>query len=266
MSVTILSCGPVRRETSCARATEKRVGLAGAALGFAVALMMASCGFNPACAQQTPPPPSAAAPIGTPAETQQAHGVAPSDAAPKAASGKTARASTPVYHLLGFSLGGTDRLDTDALIATLPQHKGDVITRAEIDNDTIRIKAALNAAHVHGDMTTAMLEREGKGHYLMVVWEVHLVDALSYAHPDRERRFGDQTFSGNVKLSADELTAATKLKPGQAMPDGSVGDARTGIEQAYDKALPGKPVEVSGKVVLKKDHTVSINWHINEPG
>ena len=232
---------------------------AAAALGFAAALMVASCGFDAAYAQQTPPPPSDAA-------TQQAHGVAPSDAAPKAASGKPARASTPVYHLLGFSLGGTDRLDTDALIATLPQHKGDVITRTEIDNDTIRIKAALNAAHVHGDMTTAMLERDGKGHYLMVVWEVHLVDALSYAHPDRERRFGNQTFSGNVKLSADELTAATKLKPGQAMPDGSVGDARTGIEQAYDKALPGKAVEVSGKVVLKKDHTVAINWHINEPG
>jgi hypothetical protein len=171
----------------------------------------------------------------------------------------------PVYHLLGFTLHGTKRVDTDALIATLPQHAGDLITRAQIKEDADRIRAALKARHVHGDMTTALLEEEGKGHHAWVVWDVHLVDALSNVSRRGVRHFAGQTFTGNVKLSAEQLAAATGLHQGDRMPDGRISDARTGIEQSYDAALHGAPVEVKGKVMLKKDDTVVIDWWITEP-
>ena len=185
--------------------------------------------------------------------------------APAPHSARSARIkATPIYHLLGFQLSGTDRVDTDALIAALPQHKGDRITHEQIKDDADSIRAALKARHVHGDMTTATLERDGPGHDILVVWDIHLLDVLSYTPTNEHRHFLSQTFSGNTALTAGQLAESAGLKPGQDMPDGSISDARTGIEQAYDKALPGKTVDVTGKVTLKKDKTVLIDWHITE--
>jgi hypothetical protein len=212
---------------------------------WVMAIVFAVLGAAPLCAQEIVPKPSTPAVSTAPAEH------------PKEAE--------PVYHLLGFRLGGTDRVDADKIFASLPHHKGDLVTRADITNDTGRIEAALAAAHVHGDMTTALLERPGNEHDLLVVCDVHLTDALSFKPSTGPRLFGGQTFSGNVALTASQLTAATELQPGQKMPDGTVGDARTGIEQAYDKALPGKTVDVKGKIILRKDHSVLINWQIAEP-
>jgi outer membrane protein assembly factor BamA len=190
---------------------------------------------------------------------------APSGTIPSGHSVAGAKPAGPIYHLLGFSLSGTKRVDTDALVATLPQHEGDVITSAEIKEDADRIREVLKARHVHGDMTTALLEREGKGHHIWVIWDVHLVDALSFAPASRKRHFASQSFSGNVKLSTQALMTATGLHPGDKMPDGSLSDARTGIEQAYDAALHGAPVEVKAKIKVQKGNDVVIDWQITEP-
>jgi outer membrane protein assembly factor BamA len=197
-----------------------------------------------------------------------ANGATPPPEAAKAAPTKPAAAKKsrgePVYHLLGFNLTGSKHIDGDALVATLPQHAGDIITADEITADADIIRAKLKALHVHGDMTTATLEREGKGHWIWVVWDIQKMDALSHAPLFPPRHFATQTFAGNVKLSNDQLAAATGLHPGDKMPDGSVSDARTGIEQAYDKVFPGATVEVKGKVILK-DAKVTIDWRIVEP-
>jgi hypothetical protein len=174
-------------------------------------------------------------------------------------------AAGPVYHLLGFSLRGTKRVDLNALVAALPQHEGDLITSAEIKANAERIGAELAARHVHGNLTTAILEREGKGHYIWVIWDIQKMDAMSHLPLRAGRHFGSQSFTGNIRLSTDQLSAATGFHPGDPMPDGSVGDARTGIEQAYDKVLPGVPVAVKGAVALKKDDSVVIKWMITEP-
>jgi len=200
-----------------------------------------------------------AAPCVAPARAQT--GASPAKAATPA--GKT---SEPVYHLLGFGLSGTKRVNTDALIASLPQHEGDVITPAQIKADADLISAALKAHHVHGEVTTTTVQREGKGHYIWVIWDVHLTDPLSRAAWRGVLHFASQSFTGNVKLSADKLAAATGLHPGDKMPPGSISDARTGIEQAYDAVLHGAPVTVKGQAVVKKDNTVMITWSITEPG
>jgi len=170
-----------------------------------------------------------------------------------------------IYHLLGFSLSGSKHVDLNALVAGLPQHAGDLITYDEIKADAVRIRAELAEHHVHGQMTTALLEREGKGHYVWVIWDIQKLDAMSYLPLRAHRHFASQTFSGNVKLTNDQLAAATGLHPGDPMPDGSVSDARTGIEQAYDTVLPKAEIGVKGVVKLKKDDSVIIDWKITEP-
>jgi hypothetical protein len=203
------------------------------ALPYAAALLLSAQVAAPAWAQNAAPAPAKPPPT------------APAKAAPKD--------TGPVYHLLA-----------DALVATLPQHKGDVITMDEIKADADIIRAKLKALHVHGDMTTATLEREGKGHWIWVVWDIQKMDALSHAPLFPVRHLVSQTFTGNTKLTTAQLTAANGLQLGQKMPDGSISDARTGIEQAYDKAMPGAPVKVRGKVRIKPDGSVLIDWVIIE--
>lgn len=176
----------------------------------------------------------------------------------------TAPAAT-IYHLLGFSLRGTKHVDLNALVAALPQHAGDLIKLEDITADANRISGELKMQHVHGTLTTALLEREGKGHYVWVIWDIQKLDAMSHLPLRFSRHLGGQSFYGNIRLSSNQLDAATGLHPGDRMPDGSVSDARTGIEQAYDKVLPGKEVGVKGMVKLKKDDTVAIDWQITEP-
>ncbi len=237
------------------------------ALFFPAAVLLAMCGSVPAQAQNAPAPappaPATAAAPKTPAST----GTSANKPASKAAHVRSAakKQSAPVYHLLGFSLSGSKHIDGDALVATLPQKEGDVITAAEIQEDAKRIGEELNKRHVHGNMTTATLEQDGKGHNIWVIWDIHKMDALAYAPLKPPRHFVSQTFSGNTKLTADQLTAAIGLHPGDKMPDGSISDARTGIEQAYDKVMPGAAVQVKGKVIVKKDGSVLVDWVITEP-
>lgn len=156
-------------------------------------------------------------------------------------------------------------MDTDALVAALPEHEGEVVTAAQIKKDADAIRTQLAARHVHGDMTQAFFEREGPGHHIWVVWDVHQVDALSYVPKRRKWHFASQTFSGNTRLTDDQLAAATRLHLGDAMKEGMISEARTGIEQSYDKALHAAPVTVNGRVKLKKDDSVTIDWQITEP-
>ncbi len=202
------------------------------------------------------------------AQTIPAHS-APADAAPhqaKHAAGKTSRGKgVPVYHLLGFSLSGSKRINADAIIATLPQHEGDAITDADVQEDANRVRAILKTRHIHGDMTAATLEQEEvKGHQIWVIFDIQLRDALSDVPLRNPRHFASQTFTGNVKLSTEQLTAITGLHTGDPMRDGKLSDVRTALEQAYDTALPGVPVAVRGKVKLRKDDTVVIDWQISE--
>jgi len=170
-----------------------------------------------------------------------------------------------VYHLLGFNLRGTKRVNTDALVDALPQHAGDKITDADIKADADSLGRALKARHVHGELTTVYLEREGGGHYIWVLWDLQKIDALSYAPRRGKLHLDSQSFVGNTKLDAAKLALATGLHPGDPLPDGSLSDARTGIEQAYDPILHGASVDARAKAKIKKDNGVVVEWDITEP-
>lgn len=171
------------------------------------------------------------------------------------------------FHLIRFQLSGSKHIDADALIATLPEHAGAPINDAQIKADTARIQKALVARHVHGQLTTGLLQREGADHGVIVVWDIQHIDAFTRVQYPGYWKFGGQTFSGNKALTSEQLEKAIDLKPGERVREGSVSDARTGMEQAYDKVFPGKKVKITGKLklTLKPERVANFEWQITEP-
>lgn len=172
------------------------------------------------------------------------------------------------FHLLGFSLSGSKHIDADALIATLPEHKGDPINDAEVKADTDKIKKELIARHVHfAEVTTGFVRRQGPEHLVWVVWDIQHIDAFSRLPYQGYWKFGGQTFSGNKALSNEQLEKAIDLKPGERVREGAISDARTGMEQAYDKVFPGRTVKIGGKLKLTTTpaRVATIEWQITEP-
>jgi hypothetical protein len=237
-----------------------------AACFYSAMVLLGACGAGPAWAQTAPAPssPAAAAPGDSQDERHGNVAVTQHDAL-GTEQDKDSGKPPPTYHLLGFGLHGTHRVNIDAVIASMPQHKGDVITSADINADVQKVRAALKAAHVHGEMTTSTMVREGPGNWTWVIWDVHLMDALTGAPLTGPKHFEGQTFTGNTKLSETALAEAADLHKGEILEEGRISDARTGIEQAYDKVLPGADVQARAKVTLKKDNSVLINWMIKEP-
>jgi hypothetical protein len=172
------------------------------------------------------------------------------------------------FHLIGFSLSGSNHIDEDALIATLPEHTGDPIIAAQIKADTDKIKKALTARHVHfAEVTTGLMQRAGPDHCAWVVWDIQHVDAFSQLQYQGFWKFGGQTFSGNKALTSEQLEKAVDLEPGEKVREGAISDAITGIQQAYDKIFPGQTVKVEGKLklTLKPERVANFEWQINEP-
>ncbi len=172
------------------------------------------------------------------------------------------------FHLIGFSLSGSKHVDEDALIATLPEHQGDTIHDAQVKADTAKIKAALTAQHVHFvEVTTGLVQREGPDHCVWVVWDIQHVDAFSRLPYQGYWKFGGQTFSGNKSLTNEQLETAIDLKLGERVREGTISDAITGMQQAYDKVFPGKTVKIDGKLKLtqKPERVAEFEWEIVEP-
>jgi hypothetical protein len=171
-------------------------------------------------------------------------------------------------HLIGFSLSGSKHINEDALIATLPEHQGDAITDAQINADTDKIKKALTALHVHfAEVTTGLVQRAGPDHCAWVVWDIQHIDTFSRLPYQGYWKFGGQTFSGNKALTNEQLEKAIGLKPDERVREGAISDARTGMEQAYDKVFPGKTVKIEGKLklTLKPARVATFEWQITEP-
>ena len=117
------------------------------------------------------------------------------------------------------------------------------------------------------EVTAALLQREGPGHFIWVIWDIQHIDAFSRAPFQGFWKFGGQTFSGNKALTNEQLEKAIGLKPGERVREGAISDARTGMEQAYDKVFPGKTVKIAVKLnlTMKPSRVATFTWQITEP-
>jgi hypothetical protein len=221
-------------------------------------------------AAPTTPAPGAVAPNAAPrkASVPGKHGAAADDDSDDKDPGFQPLKKGESFRLLGFVIGGSKHIDEHAIIATLPEHVGGPITNAQIEADTDTVKKALTALHVHyADVTTSLMQREGPGHLLYVIWDIQHEDAFDRAPFQGFWAFGGQTFSGNKALTNEQLEKAIDLKPGERVREGAVSDARTGIEQAYEKVFPGQTVKIASKLILKAKPTrvATFEWQITEP-
>lgn len=175
------------------------------------------------------------------------------------------RAPAP-YTLLGYALSGSPHIDAAALVAALPHHAGDRVTDADIAADEKRIEAALTARFVHfSEVTTALLQQDGPGRRVWVLWDIQHDDALAQARIPGPYTLLAENFVGNRALTADKLAAASALRPGDRLKTGSIAEARTGIEQAYHAAFPGGGFHLDGKLRIRPDGHVILDWIVTEP-
>jgi len=165
----------------------------------------------------------------------------------------------PVYTLLGYNLHGIHGVDQDALAAKLKHKPGDRITRQDIKDDAAIIEKELKAQHAQGHLATTMAEKNGR---VWIIFDLlnNAADALA-----QRRQLEAQHFEGATRVSADALSKATGLKPGDTLSRDTLNAARRGIVEAYAKAIPGKPIGVTGKLQGKPDGTAILTWTIHEP-
>lgn len=173
--------------------------------------------------------------------------------------GGSAATKDPVYTLLGFNLHGIHGVDQDALAAKLKHKPGDRITRQDIKDEAAIIEKALQAQHVQGRLFTTLAEKSGR------VWIIF--DLLNNpATVFRQRhQLEAQHFEGATRVSADALSKASGLKPGDALSPDTLNAARRGIVAAYAKIAPGKSVGIAGKMQARPDGKAVLTWIIHEP-
>jgi Surface antigen variable number repeat len=173
--------------------------------------------------------------------------------------GAPAAAKPAVYTLLGFNLKGIPGIDQKALEAKLRHKPGDRITEADTKVDKAIIEKELQARHIEGRIFTTLAERNGR------VWVIFDLLDTRPADVFNKRKLEAQHFEGVHRLSAGALEKATGLKPGDPISPARLNAARQAIAAAYAKAVPGKPVQITGKIQGKDDGETILTWTIREP-
>ena len=164
-----------------------------------------------------------------------------------------------VYTLLGYNLHGIHGVDQDALAAKLKHKPGDRITRQDIKDEAAIIEKALQAQHVQGHLFTTMAERNGR---VWIIFDLLNNPASVFR---QHHQLVAQHFEGATRVSADALSKASGLKPGDTLSPDTLNAARRGIVAAYAKVAPGKAVGITGKMQAKPDGTAVLTWIIHEP-
>jgi outer membrane protein assembly factor BamA len=171
----------------------------------------------------------------------------------------SAATKSPVYTLQGYNLHGIRGFDQDALAAKLKHKPGDRITREDIKADAAIIEKALQAQHAQGHLFTTLAEKIGR---VWIIFDLLNNPGEVLAQP---HKLEAQHFDGAKRVSADTLSKASGLKPGDTLSRDTLNAARRGIVEAYAKVAPGKSVGITGRLQAKPDGTAILTWIIQEP-
>lgn len=175
--------------------------------------------------------------------------IAPASAAPRS------------YILNGYSFGGLNDLDTQALEKKFKHHKGDRITRASIGEDAAILVKEMKARHIEGHVFTTFAEKKG---HVWVIFDVLDRPKMEF-FKKVPRHLEAQRFEGATLLSAKDLAQATGLQRGAPLSESKISDAQRAIAAAYAKVVPGKTVRIAGKIQGRPDGGVILSWIIQEP-
>ena len=163
------------------------------------------------------------------------------------------------YTLDTIEIHGVKSVPADTLRAGLVNHTGDKVTTADLLANQDALTKELQAQHVTGGVKTSLRNKQ-HGH-IDLIFDVDDQGVVATKVQTVAPKLGAQTFVGNVKLSADDLVAATGLKANDELSDAKIQAAETAIGDAYKKKKLG--VKVSG-VVRQAGGKADLVWTIIE--
>lgn len=163
------------------------------------------------------------------------------------------------YILNGYSFGGMSGLNTAELTAKMKHHEGARITQADVAVDQAILTKELQARHIKGRLFASLAEKHGR------VWVIFdLQDPDSPGGWRSGRRLKSQTFEGGSGVPEPDLTAATGLKPGDALSPGKIKAAHQAILDLYAKSMPGHALSIRAKVQTAADGEATLTWIIGD--
>jgi outer membrane protein assembly factor BamA len=175
-----------------------------------------------------------------------------------AASFAPAAMADPSYKLDKIEILGVKSVPVEPLRAGLKTQPGATVTTADLLADQDQLTQELEAAHIAGGVKTS-LRNKNNGH-IDLIFNVDDQGVQAPKIVTVAPKLKDQLFTGNIKLTADDLTAATGLKPGDELSDARIQAAQAAIIEAYKKANLGVTVGAN----VSRGELAEITWTLVE--
>lgn len=171
-----------------------------------------------------------------------------------------AQAAT-TYKLDKIEINGVKSVPQDQLLAGLKDHPGAIVATSDLMADQDALTKELEAAHVVGGVKTS-LRNKNNGH-IDLIFDVDDQGVQAPKVVTVAPKLGQQIFVGNTTIPADDLAAATGLKPGDELSDAKIQAAEADILAEYKKHSKTVGAQISGSVKQNGDKA-DVTWTIVE--
>jgi outer membrane protein assembly factor BamA len=165
------------------------------------------------------------------------------------------------YTLDKIQINGLKSASPDEMRAALKEKVGTKVTTDDLVADVTVLEKALEAKNVVGSVKVSMANKHN-GH-IDSIFDVTDNGIQTATITTVSPKLNDQVFTGNNVLTADELTAASGLKPGEELSNDKIKAAQQAMIDAYKASK--KPVNVTITGAIKQTGgTVEVAWTIVE--
>lgn len=165
------------------------------------------------------------------------------------------------YVLDKIEINGLKSVSPDEARAALNEKPGTKVTTDDLVADVSVLEKALEAKHVVGSVKVSMANKHN-GH-IDSIFDVTDNGIQTPTVVTMSPKLNDQVFTGNNVLTADQLTAASGLKPGDELSNDKIKAAQQAIVDAYKASKKPVNVTITG-AVNQKGATVELVWTVVE--
>jgi outer membrane protein assembly factor BamA len=165
------------------------------------------------------------------------------------------------YLVSKVTITGIKSVPASQLYAVVQEKPGQRVSVNDIIADRDAISKVLEDAHVLGSVKPSVKTQGAKSEVVFAIEDqgVH-APVVNTVAP----KLDQEIFQGNVSLPADKLSAATGLKPGDALSNEKIAAAQQAIVAAYKAAKLPIAVTINGENKKLDNGTYDIVWHITE--
>lgn len=166
--------------------------------------------------------------------------------------------ATAPLKLKSLVITGNKQVSTDDILAALPFHQGDTVTRNQIDagvQDVMGVYQKKNVGLKFGE------KLKFAGSAVSVEW---VIDEQAAPEVQHVALVVDKiVFEGNKKLSAADLTNATKLRPGSTIDQAAMAADQEAVQKAYQAHNVSAAIQVVPSQPAGDNHVV-LTYQISE--